>query len=62
MKVHVLMFDDEGSKEKGEPQAVFTRLPKKAELLNWVEAETVEEIHEAFSFGYLWFKTMTLQK
>ncbi len=55
----VLMCDDEGSRDKGWPIALFHTRPAHKVLLNYVDAESVADIKEMFAHGILWFKRTT---
>lgn len=59
-KVTVLMFDEHGSKESGQPVAVFQVKPKYADLLDYVDANSVREVSELFKEGRFWFTSVEL--
>jgi hypothetical protein len=57
-KVTVLMFDENGSGENGQPVAVFQVRPKYADLLDEVGANSVREVGECFKEGRFWLTSV----
>lgn len=60
-RVYVLMFDEDGSGEVGEPQAVFRRKPSPSALVDYVPVEDAREVMDMFHSGHLWWKSLPLE-
>lgn len=54
-KVYVLMFDDDGSKEKGVPIAVFKHRQSHEALMDYVPSESPADVIAMFAYGNLWY-------
>jgi len=61
-KVHVLilMYDEEGSGEKGVIIGIFKRSQSYKELIDYVPSETEDGVKELFNGGYLWWENKVI--